>query len=115
MPVVDLRAERFAGSEDVLLAQILLEAPWTHAVGKRPALSIVLPGLRRATEWSAIEQAHTYSLCRAASNSAIEQATAALSDSTLRAGTESALAAATNSEDTPFPSPPTTKAEGTRR
>jgi hypothetical protein len=41
MPVLDLGAQCLAGSEDMFLAQILVETPRAHAVGKRPALHIV--------------------------------------------------------------------------
>src|SRR3954451_17440401 len=97
----NLTAKRFPGPKNVFLTDKFIQRLRTHSVGKRTVCRF-----RDAFggQWPGIEQAHRAFLCRCASKSAMEQAVAAFSDSTLTIGIETACAPASSSGDIPAPS-----------
>src|SRR5689334_1740117 len=107
----DLRAKRFARSENMFLPDVLVQSLRTHAIGKGPII------VRQRLRWKRckIEQTHAIPLCLNASNSAIETEIAAFSDSTFLVATLSASEAPAISGERPAPSEPTASAKGTLR
>src|SRR5262249_4003788 len=105
---LDLSAQRFVGTEDVLLADIVFQPLRAHALCQG-ALGIAIGRLRFGRR--VVEQAHARAaLRRRASYSRTAAATAAFRDSTPVVGIDMARAAADSSAPTPRASLPITMA-----